>query len=65
MFGDQQNDSSILDNFASGDATETRYAALVDCRLQQIGLEFSRKPYAIAVQQGSPLKDELSNAYDF
>lgn len=27
-----------------------------------VGDEFSRKPYAIAVQQGSPLKDQFNNA---
>nr|CAD7204220.1 unnamed protein product [Timema douglasi] len=27
-----------------------------------VGEEFSRKPYAIAVQQGSPLKDQFNNA---
>lgn len=30
-----------------------------------VGDEFSRKPYAIAVQQGSPLKDQFNNAYVF
>ena len=28
-----------------------------------VGDEFSRKPYALATQQGSPLKDSLNNAY--
>ena len=28
-----------------------------------VGDEFSRKPYALAVQQGSPLKDQLNDAY--
>lgn len=28
-----------------------------------VGDEFSRKPYAIAVQQGSPLKDQFNNAW--
>lgn len=46
-----------------GDATEIRYAELTNCQLQQVGPEFSRKPYAIAVQQGSPLKDQISSAY--
>lgn len=27
-----------------------------------VGEEFSRKPYALAVQQGSPLKDQLNDA---
>ncbi|CAJ0607011.1 unnamed protein product [Cylicocyclus nassatus] len=45
-----------------GDATEIRYAALTNCQLQQIGTEFSRKPYAIAVQSGHVLKDRMSSA---
>ncbi|XP_074095808.1 ionotropic receptor 25a [Cotesia typhae] len=45
-----------------GDATEIRYLEMTTCDLISIGDEFSRKPYAIAVQQGSPLKDQLNNA---
>ncbi|CAD6185138.1 unnamed protein product [Caenorhabditis auriculariae] len=45
-----------------GDATEIKYAALTNCKLQQVGTEFSRKPYAIAVQSGHILKDEISSA---
>lgn len=40
-------------------------AVLSDCLSYvhlQVGEEFSRKPYAIAVQQGSPLKDQFNNA---
>ncbi|TKR81531.1 hypothetical protein L596_015387 [Steinernema carpocapsae] len=49
------------DGFAYiGDATEIKYAALTNCKLQQVGTEFSRKPYAIAVQTGSALKDDIS-----
>lgn len=47
---------------SAGDATEIKYAELTNCKLQQVGTEFSRKPYAIAVRQGSPLKDEISRA---
>lgn len=43
-----------------GDATSIRYATMTDCRLGMVGGEFNRKPYAIAVQQLSPLKDILS-----
>lgn len=46
-----------------GDATDIRYQVLTNCDLQMVGEEFSRKPYAIAVQQGSPLKDQFNNAY--
>ncbi|KAG6445268.1 hypothetical protein O3G_MSEX003820 [Manduca sexta] len=44
------------------DATDVRYHVLTSCDLQMVGDEFSRKPYAIAVQQGSPLKDQFNNA---
>lgn len=45
-----------------GDATDIRYLELTNCDLQMVGEEFSRKPYAIAVQQGSPLKDQFNRA---
>ncbi|XP_063599999.1 ionotropic receptor 25a-like, partial [Penaeus indicus] len=45
-----------------GDATDIRYLVLTNCDLQMVGEEFSRKPYAIAVQQGSPLKDQFNDA---
>ncbi|CAI2356710.1 unnamed protein product [Caenorhabditis sp. 36 PRJEB53466] len=52
-----------VDGFAFiGDATEIKYAALTNCKLQQVGTEFSRKPYAIAVQSGHVLKDKISSA---
>ncbi|KAG8222734.1 Ionotropic receptor 25a [Ladona fulva] len=45
-----------------GDATDIRYLTMTNCDLQMVGEEFSRKPYAIAVQQGSPLKDQFNSA---
>lgn len=45
-----------------GDATDIKYLTITNCDLKQVGEEFSRKPYAIAVQQGSPLKDQFNNA---
>ncbi|XP_011312741.1 glutamate receptor ionotropic, kainate 2 [Fopius arisanus] len=45
-----------------GDATDIRYLEMTNCDLVMVGDEFSRKPYAIAVQQGSPLKDQFNNA---
>ena len=55
--------ASSTDGFAFiGDATEIKYAELINCNLHAVGNEFSRKPYAIAVQQGSPLKDAISSA---
>lgn len=47
----------------SGDATDIKYLAMTNCDLQMVGDEFSRKPYAIAVQQGSALKEQFNNAY--
>lgn len=48
-----------------GDATDIKYLAKTNCDLQYVGDDFSRKPYAIAVQQGSHLKDIVNNAYVF
>ncbi|KAJ8927535.1 hypothetical protein NQ314_019992 [Rhamnusium bicolor] len=45
-----------------GDATDIRYLEITNCDLTVVGEEFSRKPYAIAVQQGSPLKDQFNTA---
>nr|WHU27575.1 ionotropic receptor 25a [Matsumurasca onukii] len=45
-----------------GDATDIKYLVMTNCDLQQVGDEFSRKPYAIAVQQGSALKEQLNSA---
>lgn len=45
-----------------GDASDIKYRVMIDCSLVQVGDEFSRKPYAIAIQQGSPLKDQFNNA---
>lgn len=44
-----------------GDATDIRYLEMTNCDLQVVGEEFSRKPYAIGVQQGSPLKAEFDS----
>ncbi|XP_046565888.1 ionotropic receptor 25a-like [Haliotis rubra] len=43
------------------DATVNKYSTLTDCDLWEVGEEFSRKPYALAVQEGSPLRSQLSN----
>ncbi|XP_076636399.1 ionotropic receptor 25a-like [Colletes latitarsis] len=44
------------------DSTTIKYLTMINCDLVQVGEDFSRKPYAIAVQQGSPLKDQFNNA---
>ncbi|UYV75242.1 hypothetical protein LAZ67_12003078 [Cordylochernes scorpioides] len=51
------------DGFAFiADSTQVKYATMTNCDLVAVGNEFSRKPLALAVQQGSPLKDQLSSA---
>ncbi|ENN75289.1 hypothetical protein YQE_08066, partial [Dendroctonus ponderosae] len=45
-----------------GDATDIKYLEITNCDMAIVGEEFSRKPYAIAVQQGSPLKDQFNTA---
>jgi glutamate receptor, ionotropic, invertebrate len=40
-----------------GDASNIRYLEMTNCDLKGVGPEFSKKPYAIAVQKGSPWKD--------
>lgn len=45
----------------SGESTLVKYAVLTDpCHFVEVGEEFSKKPYAIGVQKGSPLKNILS-----
>ena len=44
------------------DATDVRYLAMTNCDLQMVGREYAMKPYALAVQQGSPLKEKLDEA---
>lgn len=52
--------STAISGFAFlGDATDINYLAKKNCQFLVIGEEFSRKPYAIGIQQGSPLKNEL------
>ena len=54
---------TMRDGFALiADADEVRFLAESNCDLQEVGTEFMRKPYALAVQQGSPLKDRLNEA---
>ena len=50
---------------SAADATTNKYLTYTNCDLWEVGEEFSRKPYAFAVQEGSPLQNELSNTYVF
>ncbi|WAR22346.1 IR25A-like protein, partial [Mya arenaria] len=43
------------------DASRNQYQVLTDCDVEVIGEEFSRKPFAFAVTQGSPLRAQISN----
>jgi len=45
-----------------GDAAMIKYAEMTNCRLMKVGNEFNRRPIAIGVQQGSQLKEVLSQA---
>lgn len=47
----------------TGEATDIKYQYKTHCEFQQVGEEFSRKPYALAVQKGSPLKESFSHMY--
>ncbi|KAF0314698.1 Ionotropic receptor 25a [Amphibalanus amphitrite] len=42
------------------DASIVRYEVYRNCNLTQVGEPFAEQPYAIAVQQGSHLQDEIS-----
>ena len=50
----------ILFSVKLDDATRNKYESLIDCDVEEIGEEFSRKPFALAVQQGSPLRSQMS-----
>ena len=45
------------------DASIVRYEVYRNCNLTQVGEPFAEQPYAIAVQQGSHLQDEISKKY--
>lgn len=44
-----------------GDGIDLQYLELTSCDLKTIGKDFARKPTAIAIQEGSPLKEPLDN----
>ncbi|CAL4178048.1 unnamed protein product, partial [Meganyctiphanes norvegica] len=44
------------------DESEIRYEVYHNCLLTEVGEPFAEQPYAIAVQQGSHLQDEISRA---
>ncbi|KAI8426778.1 hypothetical protein MSG28_014464 [Choristoneura fumiferana] len=44
------------------DSAEIKYEVTLNCNLTEVGDVFAEQPYAIAVQQGSRLQEELSRA---
>lgn len=42
------------------DSSEIKYEVSRNCNLTEVGEVFAEKPYAVAVQQGSHLQDEIS-----
>ncbi|XP_014235699.1 ionotropic receptor 25a-like [Trichogramma pretiosum] len=44
------------------EATDVKYRALTDCQYKEIGPEFAKKPYAIALQKNSNLTQAFNNA---
>lgn len=42
------------------DSSEIKYEVSRNCNLTEVGDVFAEKPYAVAVQQGSHLQDEIS-----
>uniref|UniRef100_A0ABD2WDN8 Ionotropic glutamate receptor C-terminal domain-containing protein n=1 Tax=Trichogramma kaykai TaxID=54128 RepID=A0ABD2WDN8_9HYME len=43
------------------EATDVKYRALTDCQYKEIGPEFAKKPYAIALQKNSNLTQAFNN----
>ncbi|CAG9833504.1 unnamed protein product [Diabrotica balteata] len=70
------NDSNPVENAAEGfsnvnehldadyafihDSSEIKYEISKNCNLTEVGEVFAEKPYAVAVQQGSHLQDDIS-----
>lgn len=51
------------DGFALlGDGLDLRYYELSSCDLKTVGTDYARKPAAMALQEGSPLKEPFDNA---
>lgn len=42
------------------DSSEIKYEISRNCNLTEVGEVFAEKPYAVAVQQGSHLQDDIS-----
>lgn len=44
------------------DSSEIKYEISKNCNLTEVGEIFAERPYAVAVQQGSHLQDDISRA---
>ncbi|XP_026331180.1 ionotropic receptor 25a-like [Hyposmocoma kahamanoa] len=58
----QVNDHADADFAFIHDSAEIRYEVTRNCNLTDVGEVFAEQPYAIAVQQGSRLQEDLSRA---
>lgn len=58
----QVNDHPNADYAFIHDSAEIKYEITRNCNLTQIGDVFAEQPYAIAIQQGSNLMDEITKA---
>lgn len=47
------------------ESSEIKYEVTRNCNLTEVGDVFAEQPYAIAVQQGSHLQEEISRRYCF
>lgn len=56
------NDHENADFAFIHDAAEIKYEVTINCNMTEIGEVFAEQPYAVAVQQGSNLQDEISIA---
>lgn len=54
------NDHIDADYAFIHDSSEIKYEISRNCNLTEVGDVFAEKPYAVAVQQGSHLQDEIS-----
>ncbi len=45
-----------------GDSSIIRYQTMVNCEVEEIGEEFSMKLYALGLQKGDPMANNISSA---
>ncbi|XP_068626070.1 ionotropic receptor 25a [Battus philenor] len=58
----QVNEHTEADFAFIHDSAEIKYAVTQNCNLTEVGEVFAEQPYALAVQQGSRLQEQLSRA---